>query len=294
VAPRVDYGPPSQKKDIAKKIVDDFANRTTNSLWPGLSRAQVAAGARARIDDPDQIDQRDASLCGPSCFLRMIIKDQPETYAWAIANLFEKGSATMGHGGTRYILQPSQTLRDYRLPATARIDQSDWIILASLRDSENWFMRYSSIGDDFSAITLPHTMVNWFVEAGYQDVREEANLTSGPGLSNAESASDLFDKGYKVVLFINANMLETSTQDKGSNIPDHWVALTSPITFQDGREALPPNPRFCAPTQYKAVPKASLTFHVYSWGKDRAVPASGNMSTASFLDNYYGYVACKY
>jgi hypothetical protein len=57
---------------------------------------------------------------------------------------------------------------------------------------------------------------------------------------------------------------------------------------------LPPNPRFCAPTQYKIVPKASLSFHVYSWGKDRSVPYSGNLSTSQFLDNYYGYVACKY
>jgi hypothetical protein len=185
-------------------------------------------------------------------------------------------------------------LRNYGLPVTARVDQSDWIILASLRDTDNWFLRYSSVDGSTSAFTMPGTMVSWFTEAGYTDVREDTNLASRPSLSNAEDANNLLIKGYKVVLLISADMLETSTQDDHSRIPDHWVALTSPITFQQGREALPPNPRFCAPTQYKIVPKASLSFHVYSWGSDRLVPKSGILSTKSFLDNYYGYVACKY
>jgi hypothetical protein len=294
MSPRVCYPPPSEKRDAAKKIVNDFANRTTASVWSGLSRAKVAAGALARIDDPNKIDQEDTNLCGPSCFIRSIALDQPETYARAIADLYEKGSATIGHGGTRHLLKPSSDLRHYRLPATAGIDEADWIILASLRDTDNWFLRYSSVDDGLSAFTMPGTMVKWFVEAGYTDVKEDTNLASRPSLSNAEAASDLLSKGYKVVLLISDNMLKTSTQDDHSRIPNHWVALTSTIAFQQGREALPPNPRFCAPTQYKIVPKASLSFHVYSWGKDRAVPDSGNLSTSQFLDNYYGYVACKY
>jgi hypothetical protein len=294
MSPRVCYPSSSEKKDTAKKIVNDFAHRTTGSVWPGLSRAKVAAGALVRIDDPDLISQQETNLCGPSCFVRSVALDQPETYARAIVDLYEKGSATIGHGGSRHLLKPSPDLRNYGLPVTARVDQSDWIILASLRDTDNWFLRYSSVDGSASAFTMPGTMVSWFVEAGYTDVREDTNLASRPSLSNAEDASNLLIKGYKVVLLISADMLETSTQDDHSRIPDHWVALTSPITFQDGREALPPNPRFCAPTQYKIVPKGSLSFHVYSWGSDRLVPKSGILSTKSFLDNYYGYVACKY
>jgi hypothetical protein len=89
---------------------------------------------------------------------------------------------------------------------------------------------------------MPDTMVNWFVEAGYTDVRSDTNLASRPSLSNAEAASNLLIMGYKVVLLVGANMLDTSTQDDHSRIPDHWVALTSPIAFQPGREALPPQP----------------------------------------------------
>ena len=291
---RVNYPSPWEKKAAAKKIVNDFANHTGGSAWPSLSRAKVTAGALIRIDDPNQISQKETNLCGPSCFVRSIALDQPETYARAIADLYEKGSATIGHGGSRTVLTPSPALRNYPLPATAGIDQSDWIILASLRDTPNWFLRYSSVDDSTSAFTMPDTMVNWFVEAGYTDVRADTNLASRPSLSNAEAASNLLIMGYKVVLLVSANMLDTSTQDDHSRIPDHWVALTSPIAFQPGREALPPNPRFCAPTQYKVVPKASLSFRVYTWGKDRPVPDSGVLSTPSFLDNYYGYVACKW
>jgi hypothetical protein len=267
----------AKKKDAAKKIVNDFASRPTRPPPPFmyLSRTKVAAGALIRIDDPNQIAQMQTNLCGPASFVRIIASDDPETYAQSIVDLFEKGSATIGHGGARYNLRPGDDLRHYELPASAGIDQSDWIILASLRDSTNKWLTYSSVDDSVSALTMPGTMVNWLKDAGYHDVRENTNLASSPSISNAQDASNLFNNGYKVLLLINMQMLEKSTQDKNSTFPDHWATLTSSINFRDGN---------------------SLSFSVYTWGeKDRPVPLDGgSLATKSFLNNYYGYIACKY
>jgi hypothetical protein len=302
---RACYPKPTQTKAAAKKIITDFASRSTGGgLWLGLSRAKVAAGALARIDDPNKIDQQETSLCGPSCFVRSVATDLPESYAQAVVNLYERGSTLIGNRGMNHFLKPSKDLLNYVLPATAGIDQADWIILASLRDSENWFLRYSSVGGTASAFTMPDTMVKWFAEAGYTDVKEDTSLASSASLSNAEKASELLGSGYKVVLLIADNMLKVSTQDDNSHYPDHWVALTAPITFQQDYVTVPelrdcfrdpPGPRVCVtrPASTTLDRKAKVSFKVYSWGAVRSVPQSGTLSTNSFLKNYYGYIACK-
>lgn len=297
---------PTQTKAAAKKIITDFAARSTGGgLWKGLTRAKVAAGALVRIDDPDKIAQGDANLCGPSCFVRSVATDLPETYARAIASLYEYGSATIGNRGMNHFLKPSADLLNYVLPATADMDQADWIILASLRDSENWFLRFSSINDSVSAMTMPGTVVKWFVQAGYTDVKEDTSLKFNSPLSNAQKASELLDAGYKVCLLINDNMLYTSRQDNGSQFPDHWVVLTLPMTLHQGTVSVPkldcfrdaPGPRVCvtAPGPGTSVvdKQAHISFQVYSWGKTQRVPESGTLLTKSFLKNYYGYVACR-
>jgi hypothetical protein len=295
-----------QTKAAAKKIITDFAARSTGgNLWKGLSRAKVAAGALARIDDPDKIAQKETSLCGPSCFVRSVATDLPEAYARAIANLFEYGATLIGNRGMNHSLNPSKDLLNYVLPPTAGIDQADWIILASIRDSENWFLRYSSVGGTVSAFTLPDTMVKWFEEAGYTSVKEDTSLVSHEDLSNVADANSLLADKYKVCLLINSDMLETANQDNSSSYPDHWVVLTSPITFHQDTITVPelrdcfrdpPGPRICVtrPASSSVDKKAKVSFRVYSWGKDQPVPESGGtMWTNSFLKNYYGYVACK-
>lgn len=129
--------------------------------------------------------------------------------------------------------------------------------------------------DDASAITMPHSMADWFKKAGYTDVINETNVFFHKDDAQAKRASSLYSKGYKVCLFINMNMLYASDHDKGSATPDHWVVLLSEISVAS------------------TAGKKQVKLTVQSWGKVRNVPQSSSLSLESFLKNYYGFVACK-
>ncbi len=261
-------------KDDAKALVDAFELRTkSGGLWLHIKRSDLGKGLRERIDDPDKINQGQTSLCGPADFFRDIALDTPTVYARAAIDLFEVGSAAVG----TLQIKPKKDLKYYKLPATARIHVADWIVCASLRDSDNWFLDYQEESDDAAAITMPHSKEEWLKQAGYSKVINDANVYLCKDLKCARTASDLFAKGYKVALFVNANMLDTATQNDSSVTPDHWVALTKEITISG----------------MSADPASKVSFRVYTWGNQRNVPESGSLNIKNFLNNFYGYVAAK-
>lgn len=271
------------EQDDAKALVDQFAARNTVSAWAHIRRADVAAGLKVRIDDPDKIDQANTNLCGPADFVRDIAEDHPKDYAKAVIDLYEQGNATIG----TFAIKPGSGLRAHALVTVAAggINPADWVILASIRDTDNWFLDYQEENDGAAAITMPHSKVKWFKAAGYTEVIEETNILKIKDLPNALKASRLFAQGYHVALFINADMLNASTMNNASTSPDHWVALTTPMTISSVNVKHPG-----ALVEDKA---SSVQFQVYSWGRRIAVPPSGRLTDYHFLANYYGFIACR-
>jgi hypothetical protein len=254
-------------QDDAKTLVDAFAAAPTcPSVWPHLDRADIAAGLKVRIDDPDRINQASTSLCGPADFARDVAEDQPVVYAKAVIDLFKTGAALIG----TFAIKPGSDLKKYSILGS--VAPVDWILLASIRDTDNWFLDYQSESDDVAAITMPHSKVNWLKNAGYTDIVSDTNILASKKKACAARASDLYNQGYKVALFINANMLYAAKMFSSSLTPDHWVALTSNIEFDS----------------------ETVELEVYSWGKGhRKVPESGVLPESKFLNNYYGFVACR-
>jgi hypothetical protein len=72
-------------------------------------------------------------------------------------------------------------------------------------------------------------------------------------------------------------MLDSSTQNNSSVIPNHWIALTSSINISG----------------IEADPASKVKFRAYTWGAQQDVPASGSLNIKRFLANYYGFIACK-
>jgi hypothetical protein len=260
-------------KEDAKKLVDDFAARTSPILWSNVKKSDVVAGLKARIDRPDLINQATTNLCGPADFTRDIAIDRPKEYAQAVISLYETGSARIG----TFNIKPGSDLKKHMAPVTSAMDPSDWIILASIRDTDNWWFDYESQSDGVAAITMPHSKESWLKDAGYSDVVNDTNVFACKDLPNARQASKLFTSGYKVALFINADMLRASKMNDASVHPDHWVALTSAITV----------------TGIAADPASKVQFEVYSWGARRDVPESGSLGVKAFLYNYYGFIAAR-
>lgn len=269
-------------QDDAKALVDDFEKRSGPNSWAHLDRSDVASGLRVRIDDPDKINQAGTSLCGPADFIRDIAEDRPQDYARAVIQLFETGRTSIG----KLDIKPGHDLKAHVLPATAGIAQADWVILSSIRDSDNWFFDYQSESDEASAMTLPHSKEDWLKDAGYREIINDTNVVACKDLPNASRASSLFSQGYKVALFINADMLKADAMNDASLTPDHWVALTKPIKIQSFNVA--------HPGTLNEDPNSRVEFEVYSWGRRISVPVNGQRLTDyHFLCNYYGFIACR-
>lgn len=251
----------------ASDVIATFEAKSGGGAWKNISRADVVKGLRARIADPGKIDTSNCSLCGPAAFLYSVLSEYPEDYCNYICDLYDTGKGSLWG----FEVKPSSDTKNYKVP-TDKIDPVDWVGLGGLRDSENSIFDYQSVDDDASAVTLPRTLTSWFEKATYKTRHNVTNVYLTKSKSDIESANALRSQGLKVSLFINSDMLYTSKQDNSSTFPDHWVVLTGPVLIKDGK----------------------ISLEVFTWGEaKRKVPNSGDLPLASFIKNFYGYVAAK-
>ena len=133
----------------AQTLVTAFGARPGGGRFPKISRAAVASALTQQIATPGDIHQRLSSLCGPATLLFTTARDHPTRYAQFIIDLYEKSQATLGS----LEIEPGADARQYT-PST--VNAADWIGLASIRDSENWFFDYQSERDELvSSIRVP-------------------------------------------------------------------------------------------------------------------------------------------
>jgi hypothetical protein len=158
-APRL-YGP---HKALYNRFVR-FVRRAAKGVWfdprherqdhvfpeaePGASRRRVAYAHRESRANKTG----DASLCGPAALLFNYASDRPGHYARFALDLYEKGKAEFG----RLMIKPGKDVRDYTPPWS--VAHVDWLTMASLRDSENWFLDYDTADKEFAGINGPSTV----------------------------------------------------------------------------------------------------------------------------------------
>lgn len=253
----------------ALALIAHFERWRPPGVFAHMTVPDVAAGMRTRVMDPASIDQGPSSLCGPAVFVHRLLRQDPVAYVSFVIDLYTKGAATLG----QLTVTAGADLRRFD-PKPVSMTAVDWITLASVRDSENWFFDYQSAEDAFAGITLPSHLERWFRKVGYRHVFNKTSLTHDEDLTNLREADQLHASDHWVCLLINANALYKSSQDDLSLVPNHWVVLRSRIRF--------------AP---------SIHFEVFTWGRGNySVPEdpAQTMSVEDFLDHYHGFVAAKY
>ena len=253
----------------AADMVCEFLKRNGRGHWLTLDRNEVGVGLLMRLAYPSLLRQGQANLCGPAAFLFAELQDNPGVYAKFAIDMYDKGTARLG----RLSVTPGASVRQYS-PPSWKIDPVDWLTMASLRDSENWFFSYDSADDTFSGATDPIELQRWFRNAGYSDVIEDANFVfHRRSAEKVDEASRLFSAGYRVLLLIDAQMIETPDKSGSAFLTDrHWVVLRSKIDRSGG----------------------NVKMTVFTWGEgNRQVPQSGVLPLDDFLMNYYGFVAGK-
>lgn len=252
--------------------VDTFAAGSGAGAFKRISRARVAAGLRLRLADPDGINQGPSSLCGPSVLVRAVAATDPLGYATFVISLYETGHGQIGD----LKVNAGSDLLDY--DPTNMPEPADWIPIASLRDSENWFFDYQNPDNMVGGITMPSAVESWFKKVGFHEVINETNVAFTKNEESLRRASELWSKNYWVCLFVNDDMVSDQIADVRSRslTPSHWIALTSAVTI--------------------APDKSSVSFTVFTWGEGhRRVPydPADTLSLADLLHNYYGFVAAR-
>lgn len=258
-----------------------MANSALPSVWPHVDKLDFASGLLARVDDANRINQSGTPLCGPAALVRGVASGNPDAYAQAGIDLYTKGQARIG----TLDVKPGSELK--AAPVGANSDPADWVMLGSVRDSNNWFLSPAGwFGTSFAGITLPSTIEKWFKNAGYTKVINDTSLTGGdiPSVKSmcVKRASDYYSAGYYVSMLIDSNVLEASNQDDLiSMYPDHWVVLTSKVDNAGTMD-------------YSKL----CSFTIYTWGVgDRRVPQTPPgkpLTYQKFLNKFYGFVAAKF
>jgi hypothetical protein len=276
--------------DKAKGPAEAFAKRGGKGVWPHLERAKVAAGLKYRLDNPDSFNQGQTWLCGIATFVRVWAYDHPVEYVQLAADLFEKGEGWLKGGPKTLVDKRSAgekitTSSDLLNSAVARIsdkeslDHADWVVLAAIRESFNSVFTYGADEGPFhiKAWNFPSDVVREFKAGGYSRVISKADGLGGGGYNNFVEATDLYDRGWRVILLIKSDLLKASAfQNPGAvRTSDHWVGLNSTVFM-----SLPgPN---CQVDR----------FEVYSWDGPHFIPPVGQKIAFSLLDKYYfGFVA---
>jgi hypothetical protein len=276
-------------KEWALELVKQFDARWGAGVWTHIERSDLAKGLRERLNSPDTLDQGVTNLCGMASFLREWLQDDPIGYVWLAISLYERGVGYLSRKGVPgRVIRPSQELKNSVLakvadPTTTKtVDPADWIIMASLREDLNIALNYRAdegwlFFSSIRGLSDPSDVEKLFSRAGYREVKNYANTWSRCNANHLKIAGQYVSAGYKVVLSIDYRLLEKAKQDSEALVAtmNHWVGLTTPITFD--------------------AKGNHLTFRVFSWGKVQEVPQGGGWMPVKTLErHYYGFIAAKF
>ena len=185
----------------------------------GITRETLESQVRRRMDTPKRIDQEGASLCGPASLIYTLANRDQQAYYDYVMGLYDHGEAKIGS----LRVQPGEDCKNY---APQNIDAADWIALASLRDSENYWLDYDSEEDQISGITLPGALAGWCQAAGWDETRNSTNFYFNKSEGHLLEAHSHHQAGKAVCVFVDmyilSNKSDRSWLRRIVTTPNHW------------------------------------------------------------------------
>mgnify|MGYP001005105278 FL=1 len=216
-------------------------------------------------------NQGESSLCGPATLFYCLLMDYPDIYKQAVAELWRDGKTMIDD----LKIEPSARAKNpkdlFNKKDEKRISAIDWMTLASLRDSTNNIMAYSSPFDQAGGITLPADIIDWFKKAGYRHV--DTFVSNSP--KNIIKINFYQDHpNYHVISLVNSGFI--SGQGLPTiNFPNHWVVWTDQVRNRDG-----------SPIRSDIKPSDTIKLKSFTWG-EIARPIQANLSFAGFQKYHF-------
>lgn len=254
----------------ALDAIAEFEQSSVSGLWPSLDKATVISEMRSRINNPFLVNQGGQPFCGPASILFELIRKQPLRYVQICRSLFEVGSF---QSQTRRIEAPTR-LRQSQ--GRLRMGQADWMILATLRDSENLLFPVDPGAPDImrnlSGMTKSWEMKGWVREIlGYRNVQYDHTYLFGEFEAMREAQEIIAAGGVAFALVTAEGLL-------GNNppllpYPSHWIVLLGNIAIKPGQ-----------PFKHDS---GHVSFDIYSWAKKIHV----DVDEGPFEDYFWGIVS---
>jgi hypothetical protein len=284
VREKVSQNPAVGAQAEALALIDDLERKEwTWGIWEGVSRSELAQSLRERVLNPNAISQGNADLCGPAAFAYILASQFPVTYVRTVIDLFVAGRAILAvppYNGV--VIEPGFFLKRYNFRADgSTTNAADWILMASIRDSDNWLLPYAHRIQEVEAITTPHTMAKWLRALGYQRVIDGTTLVEGCSVANLEESGRLWQDGWKVFLLVHSALFFYDEWNDRHHFPNHWIVLRSPVEVGVGGKIVDGSDCF-------------VKFRCHHWGMDTWIGAVEHVSVPRFEKFYWGYLAAAY
>lgn len=126
--------------------------------FPLLNLDNVLYQLVMRVLEPRLIDQGPYGLCGPAAFAVLLAKVDPVRYVRIAIELLVDGRSRING----MALRPNESIRRHR---PDRTPEADWLVLASVRSSDDALVEGMSTGE-YGGTTY-NVMVDWLKRAGY-------------------------------------------------------------------------------------------------------------------------------
>lgn len=235
--------------------------------WPHLDSATVTARIGALTANANLFNQSNLGLCTAAVFYHHVIQFKSSDFSTFATTLYQKGSASLGS----LSVAPGLLCRNTDYAALTQQysntpPQADWMLMAGLRDSQNWFLPFEGAPDEAMSMKTPmEELSKWYDKTGFW------NGPTSLYTYETEDAQVFLDHGgYKsddqqVVMWINCEFLPGASQSGGS----HVISLESPIV----------------------VNGSTAQFSCWSWGRDPFIQVTIDVSRLK--KDFYGYIVAQ-
>jgi hypothetical protein len=217
---------------IARNLVEDaieqFKQNNKAGIWKHIQKQALIDDVVKTTTSPLNVNQAGTPLCGPAAIVYELASKFPRNYVELCQELFENGKF---QARTMEVV-PSNLL--VNSPVKNGVSISDWMLMATLRDTENEIFHVEACSNVFvMGFTTPAEMKGWTFELlGYTHA-DYAPLYFFGEFDALRKAKRVIQSGGVAFLMINSVLL-TGGELKVSH-PDHWVSIDAigPISSTD-------------------------------------------------------------
>ena len=257
-------------RDKAFFALTDFQQSSAKGVWPHLDKGKIVMEMRSRLKNPFTVNQGQQPFCGPASILFELIQKFPIRYVKLCQDLYENG----GFQAQTQRIEASAALRQAS-QGNLRMGPADWMVLSTLRESENLIFPVEPNSPDIirnmAGMTKSWEIKGWVKEIlGYSNAQYRHTYLLRD-LKTLQNAQEVIDQGGVAFALITAKGLLDKTAPTVT-VPNHWVTITGNVNITKGRLG--------------RHDSGHVNFDVFTWARKMHV----DVNEGRFEDSFWGVV----